>query len=228
MHHTQLPKHLTTLCALTTHTMRSLYGNTPAKRLRLVAATLACLTLMSTGASVLDETYSHQHRSLQRRSRTRRSGAQAWSRMRPRQSAWAVRGGYKHGSSATSGSSGSSSSNGVGQDGFPPRGETTDSSIDKLAADLRATRDHIAADIHARGEAIAADLKGKQEKIVDEVLRERSPEAFGELGGHASSYDSATAVSRVAVQTCIGSGSDLNRCHLSRRPVPTLLQLALV
>ncbi|CAM9250230.1 unnamed protein product [Ectocarpus sp. 13 AM-2016] len=199
MHHPTAHQ-LTTLCDLATHTMPSRYGNAPAKRLRFAGATLACLTLISTGVSVIHETYSHQHRSLQRRSRTLRSGAQAWSRTRPRQSAWTVRGGYKHGSSAIASSSGSNSGNSVGQDGFAPSGETTaaDSNIDKLAADLRATRDHIAADIHARGEAIAADLKGKQEKIVDEVLRERSPEAFGELGGHASSYDSATAGMDVA------------------------------
>lgn len=66
--------------------------------------------------------------------------------------------------------------------------------IEKVAADLRAKRDDIAADVLARGQAIASELKVKQEKIADEVLRDRSPEAFGELGGHAS-YDSATAVS---------------------------------
>ncbi|CAM9318689.1 unnamed protein product [Hapterophycus canaliculatus] len=67
-----------------------------------------------------------------------------------------------------------------------------------MTADLLAKKDHIAADIHARGEAVAADLKAKQEKITDEILRERSPEAFGELGGHSSSYDSATAGMDVA------------------------------
>lgn len=65
--------------------------------------------------------------------------------------------------------------------------------IEKIAENLKSKRDDIAADVRARGEAIAADLKAKQEKITDEVLRDRSPEAFGELGGHHS-YDSATAV----------------------------------
>lgn len=66
--------------------------------------------------------------------------------------------------------------------------------IEKLAAELRAKRDDITAEVRARGEALAAELKAKQEKIADEVLRDRSPEAFGELNGHHS-YDSATAVS---------------------------------
>lgn len=68
--------------------------------------------------------------------------------------------------------------------------------MEKLAADLRSKRDDIAADLRAKRDDIAADLKAKQEKITDEVLRDRSPEAFGELGGHQSSYeyDSATAV----------------------------------
>lgn len=93
----------------------------------------------------------------------------------------------------------------------PPGGKQNDNKaaekIEKIAADLRAKRDDIAADVRARGEAIATDLKAKQEaiaadlkatqeKITDEVLRDRSPEAFGELGGHKS-YDSATAVSFV-------------------------------
>lgn len=66
--------------------------------------------------------------------------------------------------------------------------------MEKIAADLRSKRDDIAADLRAKRDDIAADLKAKQEKITDEVLRDRSPEAFGELGGHQSSYDSATAV----------------------------------
>lgn len=73
--------------------------------------------------------------------------------------------------------------------------------IEKIAADLKARRDDIAADVRARGEAIAADLKAKQAKIADEVLRDRSPEAFGELGGHRS-YDSATAVRFRNHETC--------------------------
>lgn len=66
--------------------------------------------------------------------------------------------------------------------------------IEKIAADFRTKTDDLAADVRARGEAISADLKAKQEKITDEVLRDRSPEAFGELGGHHSPYDSTTAV----------------------------------
>lgn len=65
--------------------------------------------------------------------------------------------------------------------------------IERIAADFKAKRDDIAADVRACGEAIAADFKAKHVKLTDEVLRERSPEAFGELGGHRS-YDSATAV----------------------------------
>lgn len=74
--------------------------------------------------------------------------------------------------------------------------------IEKIAENLKAKRDDIAADVRARGEALAADLKAKQEKITDEVLRDRSPEAFGELGGHHS-YDSATAVRRSRVYMCV-------------------------
>lgn len=124
---------------------------------------------------------------------------------------WTVRGGYQHGRSSSSSSIRSSS--GRGQDTFSngsvdegdhvrTRGGTAASDMDhhhnieKLAADLRAKKEHIATHIHDRKEAFTAELKAKQEKIADEVLRERSPEAFGELGGHASSYDSATAVSR--------------------------------
>lgn len=88
---------------------------------------------------------------------------------------------------------------------FPPPSSSTSSKqhdssnaavekIEKLAAELRAKRDDITAEVRARGEALAAELKAKQEKIADEVLRDRSPEAFGELNGHHS-YDSATAVS---------------------------------
>lgn len=83
----------------------------------------------------------------------------------------------------------------------PPRardqqdgGHAAADKIEKIAADFRAKTDDLAADVRARREAIAADLKAKQEKITDEVLRDRSPEAFGELGGHHSPYDSTTAV----------------------------------
>lgn len=80
------------------------------------------------------------------------------------------------------------------------RAQTTDKiKIEYIASELRARTDDIAADMRARGEAIAADLQAKQEKITDELLRDRSPEAFGELGGHRS-YDPTTAVRRLAFQ----------------------------
>lgn len=80
---------------------------------------------------------------------------------------------------------------------FPPPSNGSNPAvekIEKLAAEIRAKRDDITAEIRARGEVLAAELKAKQEMIADEVLRDRSPEAFGELNGHHS-YDSATAVS---------------------------------
>ncbi|CAM9238358.1 unnamed protein product [Laminaria digitata] len=70
--------------------------------------------------------------------------------------------------------------------------------MEKIAADFRAKTDCLAADVRVQGDAIAADLKAKQEKITDEVWRDRSPEAFGELGGHHSPYDSTTAGMDVA------------------------------
>lgn len=81
--------------------------------------------------------------------------------------------------------------------------------MEKIAADLRSKRDDIAADLRAKRDDIAADLKAKQEKITDEVLRDRSPEALGELGGHQSSYDSATAVGALVYYNSINSSSRL-------------------
>lgn len=66
--------------------------------------------------------------------------------------------------------------------------------LEKIAAGFRAKTDELAADVRARGEAMATDLKAKHERVTDEVLRDRYPEAFGELGGHHSPYDSTTAV----------------------------------
>lgn len=171
---------------------------------------LACFVLIFTAqAASLIETSGGQTKSTAVRCPSR-----GCARTQAGRNSWTVRGGYQHGrSSSTSSSSNiNSNSSSRGQDTFSnasvdeedhvrPRGGTAATDIDhhhnieKLAADLRAKKEHIATHIHDRKEAFAADLKAKQEKIADEVLRERSPEAFGELGGHASSYDSATAVS---------------------------------
>lgn len=133
-------------------------------------------------SSVIDKTYHHPWQKL---SATLRSSA----RTRAWQSAWTLRGGYERSSSTVKSQEEHDAQTG-GDDGEEDRKPK-----DSIAADLLAKGDNIAADIHARGEAIAADLKAKQEKVTDEILRERSPEAFGELGGHSSSYDPATAVS---------------------------------
>ena len=163
----------------------------------------ACFVLIFTAqAASLIETSGGQTKSMSR------CPSRECARTQAGRNSWAVRGGYQHGRSSSS----SSSSSSRGQDTFSnasvdeedhvhPRGGTSAAdinhhhNIEKLAADLRAKKEHIATHIHDRKEAFTADLKAKQEKIADEVLRERSPEAFGELGGHASSYDSATAVS---------------------------------
>lgn len=169
---------------------------------------MACLALTFTAnaSSLIDKTFAQ---TFARRISVAAQTNQGCSHtQRGRHSTWMVRGGYQHGgrSRRTSGSSSNRgrdtlSNNNDGADHVDiARGGTTatDSThldLEKIAADLRAKKEHIATHISDRKEAIAADLKAKQEKIADEVLRERSPEAFGELGGHASSYDSATAVS---------------------------------
>ncbi len=167
---------------------------------------MACFAIITNASSLIVKT----DKTFGRRTRVATQTTQGCSRTRrDRHSAWMVRGGYQHRSSSSRTNGGSSSR---GHDTFSnnddgadhvvvdnTRGGTTatDSThldLEKIAADLRAKKEHIATHINDRKEAIAADLKAKQEKIADEVLRERSPEAFGELGGHASSYDSATAV----------------------------------
>ncbi|CAM9117058.1 unnamed protein product [Scytosiphon promiscuus] len=162
-------------------------NSSPAYSPRRMGCLIACLVLMLTTrlTSVTAKTCrdTRQTRSAPLRSPAR---TRAW------QSAWTLRGGYERNSATSSsdrGHDGQTGGDGVEQDSNP---------IDRMTADLLAKRDNIAADIHAKGEAIAADFKSKQEKITDEMLRERSPEAFGELGGHSSSYDAATAGMDVA------------------------------
>lgn len=191
-----------------THKMvRPLLGN-PADPARFMGPILACFVLVFTAqaASLIETSGRHTKGTF-------RSPSLGWARMQAGRNPWIVRGGYQHDHSSSS----SKDSSSRGQDTFSnasvdeedhvrPRGGTTATdinhhhNIEKLAADLRAKKEHIATHLHDRKEAFAADLKAKQEKIADEVLRERSPEAFGELGGHASSYDSATAVSGARTQ----------------------------
>lgn len=173
----------------------------------LMITAQAASSLISDDSTSPSQQLGYQHPAGQRRAS--QSTASTRTRTRAWLSARTVRGGYQHGSSNRGHGT---QKNDQDNDHVPPRGATATAdeidisgdanydhdnqhNIEKIAADLRAKKDHIATHIHARGEALAADLKAKQEKIADEVLRERSPEALGELGGHASSYDSATAVS---------------------------------
>lgn len=191
------------------HTMIRRPQSNPADSARSMGPVFACVVLIFTAqAASLIETSGAQTKG------TFRCPSRGCARTQAGHNLWTVRGGYQNGRSSSSPSTSSSSSGSSrGQDTFSngsvdeedherPRGGTTATTdinhhhnIEKLAADLRAKKEHITTHINDRKEALAADLKAKQEKIADEVLRERSPEAFGELGGHASSYDSATAVS---------------------------------
>lgn len=183
--------------------MRPLHNN-PADPVRSMGPVFACFVLIFTvqAAALLSETSRGHTKSVFRCPSRGCAPPQAGK------NSWTVRGGYQHDRSSSSSSSSSRgqdtfNNGGVDQEDHDvrPRGGTTATDIDhhhnieKLAADLRATKENIATHIQDRKEAFTADLKAKQEKLTDEVLRERSPEAFGELGGHASSYDSATAVS---------------------------------
>ena len=153
-----------------------------------------------------------QHRGVPATGSERGKGVQssAWLSHHAERSTWTVRGGQlSNNRDEAEGGGGAQNTKREG-DGeqpryfrdFPPSGardhqagvSAAAEKIEKIAADFRTKTDDLAADVRARGEAIAADLKAKQEKITDEVLRDRSPEAFGELGGHHTPYDPTTAV----------------------------------
>lgn len=153
-----------------------------------------------------------QHRGVPATGSERANGVQssAWLSPHAERSTWTVRGGQRSNNrDEAEGDHGTQNTKREG-DGeqpryfrdFPPSGardqqdgvSAAAKKIEKIAADFRTKTDDLAADVRARGEAIAADLKAKQGKITDEVLRDRSPEAFGELGGHHTPYDPTTAV----------------------------------